>query len=48
MEKKLAKNPNCVITTSAPQQKSLENFLAENDSVSSEDIKKLRVSNHKK
>lgn len=46
MEKKLAKNPNCVITSSAPQQKNLENFLAENDSVSSEGVKKLRVSNY--
>lgn len=44
IEKKLAKNPNSVITTAPPQQKSLEDFIAENNSVSTVGVQKLRVS----
>ncbi|XP_025423003.1 arginyl-tRNA--protein transferase 1 isoform X1 [Sipha flava] len=44
IEKKLAKNPNSVITTSVPQQKSLEDFISENDLASIDESKKLRVS----
>jgi hypothetical protein len=43
IEKKLAKNPNSVITTSVPQQKSLEDFISENDLASIDESKKLRV-----
>jgi len=45
IQKKLAKDPNFVTTNSAPQQKCLEEFIAENDSVSTDEDKKLRVSN---
>jgi len=38
IEKKLAKNPNAVIKTSAILNKSLEDFIAEN-----EEVQKLRV-----
>lgn len=43
IEKKLAKNPNYTVKNSKPEQKSLEDFIAENDSVSTDEIKKLRV-----
>lgn len=43
IEKKLAKNPNSVILTSDPQQKSLEDFISENDLASIDESKKLRV-----
>lgn len=46
IEKKLAKDPNFVITTSTPQQKNLEDFIADNDSVSTDEVKKLRVRNY--
>lgn len=44
IEKKLVKNPNFVIEISAPEQKSLEDFIRENDSVSTDEVQKLRVS----
>ncbi|XP_022178561.1 arginyl-tRNA--protein transferase 1 isoform X2 [Myzus persicae] len=43
IQKKLAKDPNFVTTISAPQQKCLEEFIAENDSVSTGGDKKLRI-----
>lgn len=43
IEKKLAKNPNFVIKTLDTEQKSLEDFIAENDLVNTEEMKKLRV-----
>lgn len=47
IEKKLAKDPNFVITTSTtPQQKKLEDFIADNDLVSTNAVKKLRVRNY--
>ncbi|XP_060856733.1 arginyl-tRNA--protein transferase 1 isoform X1 [Metopolophium dirhodum] len=44
IQKKLAKDPNFVTTISAPYQKCLEEFIAENDSVSTGGLQKLRVS----
>jgi len=46
IQKKLSKDPNFVPTISAPYQKSLEEFIAENDSVSTGGLQKLRVSSH--
>lgn len=43
MEKKLVKDPNCVFKSSIPEQKSLEEFIAENDSVDVNGVKKLSV-----
>lgn len=43
IEKKLAKNPNFVISNSTPQQKSLEDFISENDLASLDESKQLRV-----
>jgi len=44
IEKKLAKNPNFVIKPTTPQQISLEDLIADNDSVVTDKVKKLRVS----
>lgn len=46
IQKKLAKDPNFVTKISASQQKCLEEFIAENDSVSAGGVQKLRVSSH--
>lgn len=46
IQKKLAKDPNFVTTVSTPQQKCLEEFIAENDSVCTGGVQKLRVSMH--
>lgn len=46
IQKKLAKDPNFVTKNSGPQQKCLEEFIAENDSVSTGGVKQLRVSSH--
>lgn len=46
LEKKLVKNPNYVVKTSNSQQKSLEDFIAENDSASTNEHSKLRVRNY--
>jgi len=46
IQKKLAKDPNFVPTISPPKQKCLEEFIAENDSVSISGVQKLRVSSH--
>jgi len=43
IEKKLAKHPTSVTTTLVSQQKSLEDFITENDSVFADEVKKLRV-----
>ncbi|XP_050443106.1 arginyl-tRNA--protein transferase 1 isoform X2 [Adelges cooleyi] len=43
IEKKLAKNPNAVITTLTPQQKTVEDFIAENDTVSEEQVYNLKI-----
>lgn len=43
LEKKLEKNPNSVPKTLAPRQKTLEDFIAENDTVSTNEVQKLRV-----
>lgn len=43
LEKKLAKNPNYVIKTPVLQQKSLEDFISENDLVSADEVKNFRV-----
>jgi len=46
IQKKLAKDPNFVPKISPPQQKCIEEFIAENDSISTDGDKKLRVSSH--
>ncbi|VVC33832.1 Hypothetical protein CINCED_3A002030 [Cinara cedri] len=43
IEKKLLKNPNSLIKTLAPEQKSLEDFIIENDSVFTNEGYKLRI-----
>ncbi|XP_026816887.1 arginyl-tRNA--protein transferase 1 isoform X2 [Rhopalosiphum maidis] len=43
IQKKLAKDPNFVPKISPPQQKCLEEFIAENDSVYTDGDKKLRI-----
>lgn len=43
IEKKLAKNPNFVIKPTTAQQISLEDLIADNDSVVTDKVKKLRV-----
>ncbi|XP_060845111.1 arginyl-tRNA--protein transferase 1 isoform X2 [Rhopalosiphum padi] len=43
IQKKLAKDPNFVPKISPPQQKCIEEFIAENDSISTDGDKKLRI-----
>ncbi|XP_025200497.1 arginyl-tRNA--protein transferase 1 isoform X2 [Melanaphis sacchari] len=43
IQKKLAKDPSFVPTITPPQQKSLEEFIAENDLVSTKEDKKLKI-----